>query len=195
MIPIRWLNCTTGVLLLWSDSRSAWVPSASTGPLAWCRALAIVGLVLAAQPGAPATASAALRFRADEWITECDGRPDRAGDCSITVPFWQPGTTNKGSFALVVMPQTGNVGIVGEPYPERAVVRIDKNPPAECRQARYCVFPAAEAVAVVKELETGSLILIDVFTAKGDFSFSLTPKGYQAGIAQIRAWGVDLPAD
>jgi hypothetical protein len=28
-----------------------------------------------------------------------------------------------------------------------------------------------------------------VYTAKGAFDFSLTPKGFQAGIAQIRAWG------
>jgi len=41
----------------------------------------------------------------------------------------------------------------------------------------------------VKQLKVGSLILIDVFTAKGTFSFSLTPKGYQAGIAKIQAWG------
>ena len=57
---------------------------------------------------------------------------------------------------------------------------------------RYCVFPSAQALAVVKQLEVGSLILIDVLTAKGAFSFSLTPKGYQAGIAKIRAWGYRL---
>jgi hypothetical protein len=39
------------------------------------------------------------------------------------------------------------------------------------------------------QFKVGSLILIDVFTDKGAFNFSLTPKGYQAGIAQIRAWG------
>ena len=54
---------------------------------------------------------------------------------------------------------------------------------------RYCIFPSTQALAVVKQLRVGSLILIDVFTAKGAFSFSLTPKGYQAGIAKIRAWG------
>ncbi len=152
-------------------------------------------LVVAAQPGTAAVAVAALKFRADEWITECDGRPGRVADCSITVPFWEVGRRGKGSFALVVMLQTGNVGIVGQPYPVRAVLRVDKNPANECRQARYCIFPAAQAMAIVKQLETGSLILVDVFTARAEFSFSLTPKGYQAGIAQARAWGFDLPPD
>jgi hypothetical protein len=123
-------------------------------------------------------------FRADEWLTECD-----QSDCSITVPFWQTQGVPRGSFALVVMLQTGNIGIVGQPFPVRAVLRVDKNPPIECRQARYCVFPSPEALAVLRQLKVGSLILIDVFTEKGAFSFSLTPKGYQAGIAQIRAWG------
>jgi len=56
-------------------------------------------------------------------------------------------------------------------------------------QTRYCIFPGAQALMAVKQLKVGSLILIDVFTAKGTFSFSLTPKGYQAGIAKIQAWG------
>jgi len=87
------------------------------------------------------------------------------------------------------MLQTGNIGIVGLPFPTKAVLRVDKNPPIECSQARYCVFPTGQALAVLKQLEAGSLILIDVYTAKGAFDFSLTPKGFQAGIAQIRAWG------
>jgi hypothetical protein len=52
-----------------------------------------------------------------------------------------------------------------------------------------CIFPSVQALPVLKQLKVGSLVLIDVFTAKGAFSFSLTPKGYQAGISQIRAWG------
>jgi hypothetical protein len=87
------------------------------------------------------------------------------------------------------MLQTGNMGIVGQPTPIRAVLRVDKNPPIECRQPRYCVFPSTQALAVLRQLKVGSLILIDVFTEKGVFNFSLTPKGYQAGMAQIRAWG------
>jgi hypothetical protein len=134
--------------------------------------------------------AAGLKFRADEWVTECEADARTAApDCSITVPFWQGHGNPRGSFALVVMLQTGNVGIVGEPFPRRAVLRVDKNPPIECRQARYCVFPSMEALAVLKQLRLGSLVLIDVYTEKGEFSFSLTPKGYQAGMAQIRAWG------
>lgn len=136
------------------------------------------------------TAVAGQKFRADEWVTECDSSPGiGTPDCSITVPFWQSRGTPKGSFALVVMLQTENIGIVGEPFPTRAVLRIDKNPPLECREARYCVFPSIQALAALKQLKIGSLILIDVYTEKGQFSFSLTPKGFQAGMAQIRAWG------
>ena len=115
-----------------------------------------------------------------------------APDCSITVPFWQAQGDRGGSFALVVMLQTGNIGIVGQPFPVKAVLRVDKNPPIECRQTRYCIFPSAQAFAVANQLKVGSLILIDVVTAKGTFSFSLTPKGYQAGMAKIQAWGYRL---
>ena len=133
------------------------------------------------------------RFQSDEWITECEVDPGNGTpDCSITLPFWQARVGGDGSFALVVMLQTGNIGIVGQPFPVKAVLRVDKNPPIECRQARYCIFPTVQALAVVKQLEVGSLILIDVFTAKGEFSFSSTPKGYQAGMAKIRAWGYRL---
>ena len=87
------------------------------------------------------------------------------------------------------MLQTGNIGIVGQPFPVKAVLRVDKNPPIQCTQQRYCVFPSVQALSVLKQLKIGSLILIDVYTAKGVFNFSLTPKGFQAGMAQIRAWG------
>lgn len=156
------------------------------------RLLTVMVLILAVYLQTPAASSAAggQRYRADEWITECDSSPSLgAADCSITVPFWQTHSQTRGSFALVVMLQTGNIGIVGQPFPTRAVLRVDKNPPVECRQARYCVFPSGQAFAVLKQLEIGALILIDVYTERGAFSFSLTPKGFQAGIAQIRAWG------
>ena len=130
------------------------------------------------------------RYQADEWITECNPSPSaRAADCSITVPFWQAQRDARGSFALVVMLQAGSIGIVGQPFPIRAVLRVDKNPPVECRETRYCVFPSTQSLSVLKQLSAGSLVLIDVYTAKGVFRFSLTPKGFQAGIAQIRAWG------
>ena len=148
-------------------------------------AAAISLLALAASAVTPSAAGGGQTFQSDEWITECD----TGIDCSITVPFWQDGGNRIGSFALVVMLQTGNVGIVGQPFPVKAVLRVDKNAPVECRQTRYCIFPSAEALAILSQLKVGSLVLVDVFTAKGTFSFSLTPKGYQAGIAKIRAWG------
>jgi invasion protein IalB len=142
----------------------------------------------------PATAE--QTFRSDEWITECQVDPGNGTpDCSITIPFWQDRDHQDASFALVVMLQTGNIGIVGQPLPVKAVLRVDKNPPIECRQIRFCIFPSAQALVVVNQLKVGSLILIDVFTTKGTFSFSLTPKGYQAGIAKIRAWGYRLFPD
>jgi hypothetical protein len=155
-----------------------------------CRIAAILLLASCAQTPAFAQAAEGQKFRADEWITECDAGPSAGTpDCSITVPFWQTWGEPRGSFALVIMLQTGNMGIVGQPVPVRAVLRVDKNPPIECRQPRYCVFPNIQALAVLRQLKVGSLILIDVFTEKGVFNFSLTPKGYQAGMAQIRAWG------
>ena len=150
----------------------------------------LVLLVGCVQTCGASKAAAGQKFRADEWVTECDSGPGEGPpDCSITVPFWQTRGGPKGSFALVVMLQTGNIGIVGDPFPTRAVLRIDKNPPIECREARYCVFPSMQALAALKQLKVGALVLIDVYTEKGGFSFSLTPKGFQAGIAQIRAWG------
>ena len=132
-------------------------------------------------------------FRSDEWITECEVDPGNGTpDCSITLPFWEARGDQDGSFALVVMLQTGNIGVVGQPFPVKVVLRVGKNPPIECKQTRYCIFPSAQALSVVKQLQVGSLILIDVFTAKGTFSFSSTPKGYQTGIAKIRAWGYRL---
>ena len=137
-----------------------------------------------------------MRFRADEWVTECGGSlGSPATDCSITVPFWQTGDDGKGSFALVVMLETGNIGIVGQPVPVKAVLRIDRNPPIECRATRYCIFPTAQSLSAVRELGVGALVLIDVFTTRSHFAFSLTPKGYQAGVAQIRAWGYQIPGD
>src|SRR5689334_855648 len=107
---------------------------------------------------------AGQKFEADEWVTECDGAPGTgAPDCSITVPFWQGGNSPNGSFALVVMLTTGNIGVVGQPFPTRAVLRVDKNPPIECGQPRYCIFSSVQALNVVKQLRSGSLSLIDVY--------------------------------
>jgi hypothetical protein len=153
----------------------------------------IVFLTLSAQVFLLPPATGKQEFRSDAWVTECEaGSGNGAPNCSITVPFWQDRGDRDGSFALVVMLQTGNIGIVGQPFPVKAVLRVDKNPPIECSQTRYCIFPSAQAFAVANQLKVGSLILIDVVTAMGTFSFSLTPKGYQAGMAKIRAWGYRL---
>jgi hypothetical protein len=154
------------------------------------RSAVIPMLCLCVQFRAFSPAAGEQMFKSDEWITECSAE---ASDCSITVPFWQGQGYRGGSFALVVMLQTANIGIVGQPVPIRAVLRVDKNPPIECRQEHYCIFSSAQAIAAINQLNVGSLILIDVFTAKGTFGFSLTAKGYQAGIAKIRAWGYRLP--
>ena len=132
------------------------------------------------------------RYRADDWIAECDGPPGSGSACSIAVPFWQTADDGRGSFALVVMLQTGDIGLVGTPPPTRAMLRIDKNPEAVCRGERYCIFPSAQSLVLRRELDDASLILIDVYTAKSRFSFSLSPIGYRAGLAQIRAWGYPL---
>lgn len=155
------------------------------GPMLWM--LAVVACAAALRTGA---AFAAQRFQADQWITECG-----SGGCSITVPFWQNGYSGKGSFALVVMLETGNIGLVGSPPPLHATLRVDKYPAAMCRGDRYCIFPTAQSLALIKQLAAGSLVLIDVYTAKAQFHFSLSPKGYQAGVAQVRAWGYRLAAE
>ena len=152
--------------------------------------VAVLFLVFCTQAPGLCSAAAVQKFRADEWVTECEPAPYAGpGNCSITVPFWQGRHDERGSFALVIMLQTGNIGIVGQPFPTRAILRVDKNPPIECTQMRYCIFPSVQALSIVHQLEAGSLILVDVYTHKGIFKFSLTPKGFQAGIAQIRAWG------
>jgi hypothetical protein len=155
--------------------------------------LAAVLLASAAMLGGPDKLGAARRYQADNWIAECDGPPgSRGGACSMTVPFWQTAENGQGSFALVVMLQTGDVGLVGTPAPVRAVLRIDQHPEAVCRGERYCIFPIAQSRALLREFDAASLIKIDVFTAKSRFSFILSPDGYRAGMAEIRAWGYRL---
>lgn len=153
------------------------------------RGLAAALLASAAVFGSPHQLGAA-RYQADNWIAECDGASrSRGAACSMTVPFWQTTENGRGSFALVVMPQTGDVGLVGTPAPLRAVLRIDQHPDAICRGERYCIFPTAQSHALLREFDAASLILIDVYTAKSRFSFIVSPDGYRAGMAQIRAWG------
>jgi hypothetical protein len=55
-----------------------------------CRIAAILLLASCAQSPAFTWAAEGQKFRADEWITECDARSSAGTpDCSITVPFWQ----------------------------------------------------------------------------------------------------------
>lgn len=150
----------------------------------------VVFLAALLGPMAPAPAAAKESYRSDDWITECDSAPGKgAPDCAITVPFADGEGAGRGSFALVVALGSGEVGIVGQPVPLRARLQVDGNPPVECRQPRYCLFPKEESLAVVNQLDAGSLVLIEVVTAKKTFEFSLTPKGFRAGMDQIEAWG------
>jgi hypothetical protein len=147
--------------------------------------------------GAPLVAVAAAaveRYRSDDWITVCEpGAAPGTAICSLTVPFGGIQDGKRGAFALVAALDSGTIGIVGQPFPVRAMLRIDKAPPIECREWRYCLFSQDQSLAAIKELEVGSLLLIDVHTARAAFRFSLTARGYRAGIAQIRAWGYRLP--
>jgi hypothetical protein len=153
-------------------------------------------VLLPDQPLAPVAAATVEKYRSDEWITVCEPEPGtRTIGCSIMVPFGEIRNGKGGSFALVVLLDAGYIAIVGQPFPVRAVLRIDRDLPIECREWRYCLFRRDQSVAAIKELEVGSLILVDVFTVRATFRFSLTPRGYQAGIAQIRAWGHRFPAD
>jgi hypothetical protein len=127
-----------------------------------------------------------------DWITRCGPVVDgRVSGCSVTVTFG--GET--GAFALVVDLDSRMIGIVGEPYPVRATLRIDKDLPIKCDEWRYCLFSPDQSFAAIKALEVGSLILIDVYTARATFRFGLTTRGYQAGIAHLRAWGYRIPWD
>ena len=100
-------------------------------------------LALFAQVLVLPSATGQQTFRSDEWITECEAAPGKgAPDCSITVPFWQARAGRGGSFALVVMLQTGSIGIVGQPFPEKAVLRVDKTRPSSADRCDTVSSPA-----------------------------------------------------
>lgn len=133
-------------------------------------------------------AAAGQKYQSGDWITECEagaGTPE----CSIMVPFSQNENGERGAFALAVMLSTGDIAIVGQPPPLRAVLHIGNNPAIECREPRQCLFPRDQSLVAIGQLSTASVILVDVLTAKRSFRFSLTARGYQAGLAQVRAWG------
>lgn len=152
---------------------------------------AFLGPAVALEPAAPAQ-----RYRSDDWITECDkDQPSGAPSCAITVPFADTQGGEKGSFALVVALQSAEIGIVGQPFPLAATLQVDKNVPIECHQRRFCLFSREDSLDAIAQLYDGSLVLIDVVTAERKFEFSLTPKGFKAGLDQIEAWGYSFSGE
>jgi len=128
-----------------------------------------------------------LRFQADSWITECETTFPPA-DCSLTAVLRDIENGGaSGSFAVVIGLESVLVAVVGQPFPVRATLRVDKYPPARCVGPRYCLFTNIDSEKLISELAVGTLILVDVFTAKNTFRSSLSTKGYHAGIAKIRA--------
>jgi hypothetical protein len=131
---------------------------------------------------------AAEQFRADDWVSECEGARFGAG-CSIMVPFGQRSMKGvAGAFALAVDVESGMVAIVGKPPPLAATLQIDKNPPLRCTGPQYCIFSAGGSLTAVQQLAAGSIALIDVATREGPFHFSLGTQGFHAGLAKIKAW-------
>ena len=133
--------------------------------------------------------AAEVQFRSDNWFTECETTfqlSDR--ECSIIGVF---GVTlpngRKGAFSLLIDLKNRRVAVVGKPDPTKARIHVDKNPPLECTGTPYCIFSELDTDAVLRELKDGSVILIDVDTAKSSFQMSLSTAGYRAGLAKIQA--------
>ena len=133
-------------------------------------------------------AYAGQTYQSGGWTTECKGGRD-ARTCSLVVPFSRTENGQRVDYALAVLLSTGDIAIVGKPPPVRAVLRIGNNPPMECRESQPCLFPRDRSIDAILQLSTAPVILIDVLNSKSSFKFSLTTHGYQAGLAQIRAWG------
>ena len=127
-------------------------------------------------------------YQSGGWTTECRGGRD-ARACSLIVPFSRIEHGQRADYTLAVLLSTGDIAIVGKPPPVRAVLRIGNNPPMECRESQPCLFPRDRSIDAILQLRTAPVILIDVLNSKSSFKFSLTTHGYQAGLAQIRAWG------
>ena len=145
-------------------------------------------LMLALVLGWAASASAqTLRSEADNWIAECGASPDT--DCSIIGVFKisNPGGP-QGSFSLLVDLRNRQVAVVGKPPPSRVTIRIDRNPGFECRGERYCIF-LSDAETIVRQLKSGSLVLVDVVAGSTAFRGSISTKGYRAALDKIRAQG------
>jgi hypothetical protein len=166
--------------------------------LGWCRfsdrvALCHFIIVLCFALFGAANA-AAIQFRSDEWLTECDLQNETADQaCTINGLFSnQLPDGTQGSFSLLIDIVSGRVAVVGRPKPTRASIRIDKNPELGCTAAPDCIFSADQSELITAELAAGQLVLIDVFSPKATFRVSLTTKGYRAGIEKLFAQGFQL---
>jgi len=133
-------------------------------------------------------ACAGQAYQSGGWTTECSGGRD-ARACSLIVPFSRIEHGQRADYTLAVLLSTGDIAIVGKPPPVRAVLRIGNNPPMECRESQPCLFPRDRSIDAILQLRTASVILIEVLNSRSSLKFSLTTHGYQAGLAQIRAWG------
>lgn len=140
---------------------------------------------------ANATKAGAVKFQQDDWVTECDiahAGPDN--DCSIIGVFRNSSTAGPdASYSLLVDLTNGVIAIVGRPAPSRSTIRIDKGLEHGCIAHPYCIFPNPDVAAIRRELETGSVILLDVASANGTSHASLSSRGYQVSIAKLRAEG------
>jgi len=151
-------------------------------------------LMLAVLLGFATSASAqTLRSEADNWVAECGASPDT--DCSIIGVFKSSNPAGpEGSFSLLVDLRNRQVAVVGKPPPSRVTIRIDKNPGFECRGERYCIFSPADGETIVRQLKSGSLVLVDVVAGANAFRGSISTKGFRADLGKIRAQGLrDLP--
>jgi hypothetical protein len=150
----------------------------------------LAGLMLVLWFG-PASANAeTLRFQADDWVAECDASQASDSQCSIIGVFSSANAAGpKGSFSLLIDLRNHLVAVVGKPFPDRASIRVDKNPPMECRGERYCIFSNDDAETIVRQLKSGFLVLVDVFAGKSLFRSSLSTKGYRADLDKIQAQG------
>jgi hypothetical protein len=129
-----------------------------------------------------------LRFQADDWVAECGASNGADAECSIIGVFSTSSVAGpKGSFSLLIDLRNRLVAVVGKPFPSRGSIRVDKNPPMECSGERYCIFSNNDAETIVRQLKSGSLVLVDVFAGKGLFRSSLSTKGYRADLDKIHA--------
>lgn len=153
-------------------------------------ALAVMAAI-ACLIGAAAAIADNLTFQADNWTAECaisDIARTIDGDCSVTGVFQDIHVGSAaGSFALLVALRPPAVAIVGKPFPRRAELRVDGDPPFSCAGTRYCVFAAADTNRIIDELSRGSLILVDIATATHAYQASLSTAGYRQSLAKIRA--------